>query len=95
MQEKTNTAIEALNFAEETGGIPVEDRIGRADLVTNTLKYLVAILSKGSPEARKAPILCVTILAALEFYVIDTTKIPLRDGIVVVHPRPYLGSDEI
>ena len=69
-----DTAVTAVNFMEEKAGIEDERRIGRMDLVTNTLRYLNSLLAKGAPEVRKAPMVLISIAASLEYYIMDRDK---------------------
>ena len=68
------TTLDAVAFMEAKADIPDNDRISAQNLVTSCVKHLTTLLAKGAPPVRKAPMLLIALLAALEFYVMDDEK---------------------
>ena len=68
------TAVDSLNFMEEKAGVDSAARLGRSDIVVNTVKYMTSLLAQGAPEVRKAPMIFVCMLPSMEAFVMDESK---------------------
>ena len=63
--------LTALNFFEKVGGVPVASRMGSAPLVTGTVAAITAQLQVSQPPPRKAPPFFISVIIALEHFVVS------------------------
>ena len=69
-----SSIIGALSFLEKAGGVPLESRLSGDGLVASTVEYLTVSLSRGAAPTKKAAMLLLGMLMALELYVLDVSR---------------------
>ncbi len=66
--------VGALSFIEKAGGVPLGARLSMDGLVVSTVEYLTVALSKGAEPTKKAAMILLGMVMALELYVVDVSK---------------------
>ena len=68
------SVLGALSFVEKAGGVPLEVRLSGDSLVVSTVESLTVSLSKGSSPTKKASMILLGMVMALELYVMDSSR---------------------
>ena len=63
-----------FEFSGEGGGVPVEVRLSSDSLVASTADFLTVSLSKGAAPTKKASMVLLCMVMALELYVLDEAR---------------------
>ena len=71
---------QASSWFERVAGVPQRDKFSASDLVKGTVDYAAEIASEGAPLLKRTPRSLIVLMAALELYVDDETKLEVSDG---------------